>query len=91
MRDLVSGIFIELVDYKDAAAAYKKALKLQPSNFDLYLGLASNSAAAGDKAGAIAAYQKYLKVDPHSQYGKQVQAALAQLVAKASPSPSTTP
>jgi tetratricopeptide (TPR) repeat protein len=88
-----TAIYIELVDYKSAVASYKKMLKLEPRNYDLYLGIASNAADAGDKAGAIAAYTTFLKLDPHSQYAAQVKAALAQLTAaaSASPSPGATP
>ena len=59
-----TAIYIELVDYKSAVASYKKMLKLEPRNYDLYLGIASNAADAGDKAGAIAAYTTFLKLDP---------------------------
>ena len=82
-----------LVDYKSAVATYKKMLKLQPGYSDAYLGIASSDVAAGNTAGAIAAFTKYLKLDPHSQYASQVKSELAQLqaAASASPSPSATP
>jgi tetratricopeptide (TPR) repeat protein len=83
-------IYGELIDYKSAVATYKKMLKLQPHNYSLYVGIASNAAAAGDKAGAIAAFTTLLKRDPHSQYAAQVKAELAQLKAAASPSPSAS-
>jgi len=86
-----TAIYIELVDYKSAVATYKKMLKLEPTNYDLYLGIASNSASAGDRAGAIAAYKTFLARDPHSQYAPQVKVALAQLSAQSSPSPSASP
>jgi tetratricopeptide (TPR) repeat protein len=88
-----AAIYTELVDYKSAVATYKKMLKLQPQNYDLYLGIASADDSAGDDAGAIAAFTTFLKLDPHSQYAAQVKAELAQLkaAASASPSPSATP
>ena len=84
-------IYGELIDYKSAVATYRKMLKLQPHNTELYLAIASNDAGASDTAGEIAAYQTFLKVDPHSQYAAKVKAALIQLMATASPSPSATP
>ena len=83
-------IYGELIDYKSAIAAYRKMLKLEPHNYLLYVSIGSNSAAAGDTAGAITAFKTFLKVDPHSQYTAQVKAQLAQLQASASPSPSTS-
>jgi tetratricopeptide (TPR) repeat protein len=84
-------IYTELVDYKSAVATYKKMLKLQPHNTDLYIALASNNAAAGDQAGAIAAYETFLKRDPNSPNAALVKAQLTQLKAAASPSASATP
>jgi tetratricopeptide (TPR) repeat protein len=84
-------IYSELIDYKSAVATYRKMLKLQPHNTLLYLQIGSNAAAAGDTAGAITAYETYLKRDPHSQYSPKVKLALASLQASASPSPSATP
>ncbi len=68
-------------------------IKLQPDVATPYLGIASSDVAAGNRAGAIAAFTKFLKLAPHSQYASQVKAALAQLVASASgsPSPSAAP
>jgi tetratricopeptide (TPR) repeat protein len=86
-----AAIYTEIVDYKSAVATYRKMLKLQPHNTELYLAIASNDAGASDTAGEIAAYQTFLKVDPHSQYAAKVKAALIQLMATASPSPSATP
>ena len=86
-------IYTELVDYKSAVAAYQKMLKLQPDVATPYLGIASNDVAAGNRAGAITAFTKFLKLAPHSQYAALVKSELAQLVASASgsPSPSATP
>jgi tetratricopeptide (TPR) repeat protein len=86
-------IYTELVDYKSALAVYNKLLKLQPGDASPYLGIASTDVLSNDTAGAIAAFTKYLKLDPHSQYASQVKGELAQLkaAASASPSPSSTP
>ncbi len=86
-------IYNELIDYKSAVATYKKILKLQPGYSDAYLGIASSDVAAGNTAGAIAAFTKFLKLAPHSQYAAEVKSELAQLqaAAAASPSPSATP
>ena len=81
-------IYSELIDYKSAVATYERALKIEPSRSELYLTIAENELSAGDKAAAIKAYQKFLAVDPHSQFAAQVKSALAQLQASASPSPS---
>jgi tetratricopeptide (TPR) repeat protein len=86
-------IYGELVDYKSALAVYNKLLKLQPSDPTPYLGIASTDVLSNDIAGAIAAFTKYVKLDPHSQYAAQVKRELIQLkaAASASPSPSATP
>jgi predicted TPR repeat methyltransferase len=55
------------------------------------LQLGSNAAASGDTAGAIVAYQSFLKLEPHSQYAAKVKLALAQLKTSPSPSASATP
>jgi tetratricopeptide (TPR) repeat protein len=86
----MAQIYGELIDYKSAVTAYRKMLKLEPRNYLLYVSIGSNSAAAGDTAGAITAFKAFLKVDPHSQYTAQVKAQLAQLQASASPSPNTS-
>ncbi len=86
-------IYNELIDYKSAVATYKKILKLEPGYSDAYLGIASSDVAAGNTADAIAAFTKFLKLAPHSQYATEVKNELAQLqaAASASPSPSATP
>jgi tetratricopeptide (TPR) repeat protein len=85
-------IYTELVDYKSALTIYNKLLKLQPSDATPYLGIASTDVLSNDTAGAIAAFTKFLKRDPNSQYASQVKTELAQLkaAASASPSPSTS-
>ncbi len=86
-------IYTELIDYKSAVATYRKMLKLEPRNYVLYVSIGSNSASAGDTAGAITAYETFLKREPHSQYTALVKAQLAQLkkaAATASPSPSAS-
>jgi tetratricopeptide (TPR) repeat protein len=86
-------IYSELVDYKSTLAVYDKLLKLQPGDASPYLGIASTDVLSNDTAGAIAAFTKYLKLDPNSQYAPQVKVELSQLkaAASASPSPSSTP
>ncbi|HUK76052.1 MAG TPA: tetratricopeptide repeat protein [Thermoleophilia bacterium] len=84
-------IYNALIDYKGAIGVVKKMLKLQPKDYDLYLTIASNQIQGGDTAGAIATYNTYLKLDPHSQYATSVRTALAGLQGSASPSPSATP
>jgi tetratricopeptide (TPR) repeat protein len=81
-------IYGELIDYKSAVATYERALKIEPARSELYLTIAADEIAAGDKAAAVTAYERFLAVDPHSQYAAQVKSALAQLQASASPSPS---
>jgi len=84
-------IYTELIDYQGAVAAYKKMLKLQPGNDDLYLAIGSNEVQAGDKAAAVAAYSTYLKHQPHAANAQLVRNALAGLTGSPSPSPSATP
>jgi cytochrome c-type biogenesis protein CcmH/NrfG len=85
-----AAIYTWLVDYKDAAATYKKMLKLRPHDDSLYAFLGSSAAAAGETAQAIGAWETLLKRFPNSQYAAQVKVALANLKATASPSPSAT-
>jgi len=72
-------IYVFLRDFKQAASTDKRALKIQPQNYDLYIQIATNDQQAGDSAGAAKAFKTFLKDDPHSPYAAQVKAALAKL------------
>ena len=83
-------IYGEQLDYKGQIATYERALKIQPGRTEFYLSIANAQINNGDRAAAIKTYQKFLALDPSSQYAAQVKSALAQLQATASPSPSPT-
>lgn len=83
-------IYTELIDYQGAVATYKKMLKIEPHNYDLYLAIGSNQIQAGDKAAAIVAYSTFLKHEPHSANAQLVRNALAGLTSSPSPSPASS-
>jgi tetratricopeptide (TPR) repeat protein len=84
--------YIKLLDYADVVKTYKAMIKLRPKDHQLVLGLGLNQANAGQNAAAVATLQQYLQLEPHSQYAKDIKAAILKLkAATASPSPSTSP
>jgi len=84
--------YTKLLDYAGVARTYKAMIKLRPKDAQLVLGLGLSQANAGLNADAVATLQKYLKLEPHSQYTKDIKAAIVKLkAAAASPSPSTSP
>ena len=54
------------VDRAKAAAAYKRAVKLDPKNFDAYIGLARVSADAGEFENAVKAIREAKRLRPTS-------------------------
>jgi Flp pilus assembly protein TadD len=52
--------------YSAAAAAYKEATRLDPSNAGSYAGLGASLTAIHDSDGAIAAYQRAIQLSPKS-------------------------
>ena len=62
-----------------AVAAYKKIVKLQPSDPNVQLELAQAAQQAGDTASAIAAYAKFLKLAPDDPNAPIVKQQLKQL------------
>ncbi len=70
----------ELADFTAAQKAYQQAAEMRgPEQGRAELNVARLRARAGDKKGAIAAYQRYLSENPYSQERSRVVDALAQL------------
>jgi serine/threonine-protein kinase len=67
----------DLKRYDQAAESFRRALEIDPRDFDLhaYQGFALQN--AGDEEGAKAAYQKYLKESPAGQFAGIVRQILA--------------
>ncbi len=79
--------------FTEAAAAYRKFGELEPSRADTYFGLGAALQGAGDRAGAVAAYQRYVSLEKAADKQKfvtQAQAEIARLATAAAP-PSQTP
>ena len=86
------GAYTKLLDYADVAATYKAMLKLRPKDHQLLIGLGNAQATVGQTAAAIATFQRFLQLEPKSQYAGDIKKAIAQLQAStASPTPSTSP
>ena len=83
--------YTKLLDYSGVVQTYKTMIKLRPKDAQLVLGLGLAQANAGQNAAAAATLQQYLRLEPGSQYAKDIKAAITKLKASASPSPSTTP
>lgn len=58
----IAATFLEF--YEVAAAAYQRALYLNPAHFAAAAGLANVAAQAGDLQGALRAYQRALRIHP---------------------------
>lgn len=76
----------DLGDYRDAYAAYVKAAHLNgPEKARAQIGAARTLARIGDRQGAIAAYQQFLRENPFAQQRAEVIEALAQMGAPPEP------
>jgi len=76
----------ELRDYHDAHSAYVKAARLNgPEQVRAEIGAARTLALTGDRQGAIAAYQQFLRENPFAQQRAEVIEALAQMGAPPQP------
>jgi cytochrome c-type biogenesis protein CcmH/NrfG len=76
----------DLNDYHGAHAAYVKAGQLNgPEKERAQVGAARTLALIGDRQGAIAAYQQFLRENPFTQQRAEVIEALAQMGAPLQP------
>jgi predicted negative regulator of RcsB-dependent stress response len=76
----------ELRDYHGAHSAYVKAARLKgPEQVRAEIGAARTLALTGDRQGAIAAYQQFLRENPFAQQRDEVIEALAQMGAPPQP------
>jgi predicted negative regulator of RcsB-dependent stress response len=76
----------DLGDYHGAYAAYVKAAQLDgPEKARAQIGTARTLALIGDRQGAIAAYQQFLRENPFAQQRDEVIEALAQMGAPPEP------
>jgi tetratricopeptide (TPR) repeat protein len=70
----------DLGDYHDAHSAYVKAAQLNgPEKARAQIGAARTLAGLGDRDGAIAAYQQFLRDNPFAEQRTEVTEALAQM------------
>jgi len=76
----------DLGDNREAHAAYSQAASLTgPEKAHAQIGAARTLALIGDRQGAIAAYQEFLRENPFSQQRSEVIEALAQMGAPSEP------
>jgi tetratricopeptide (TPR) repeat protein len=68
-----------LASYGSALSAYQKAAKLQPKSAQARFEVATSAETAGQYAVALAAWKRYLVLDPHSPQRKQIEHAIKQL------------
>jgi predicted negative regulator of RcsB-dependent stress response len=70
----------DLGDYRDANVAYVKAAHLNgPEKARAQIGIARTLVRLGDRKGAIAAYQQFMRENPFAQQRPEVAEALAQM------------
>jgi tetratricopeptide (TPR) repeat protein len=74
-----------LLPYQNAVNRYKELAKLQPNNANAQFQLAQAAQAGGDLATAIAAYKKYLELNPSSSSASQIRQLIKQLSAATQP------
>ena len=65
--------------YSGAVSAYQQAAKLQPTNANAEFQLAQAAQTANDNPVAVAAYKKFLKLNPDSATASQVRQLIKQL------------
>ncbi|HLX21323.1 MAG TPA: hypothetical protein VKR23_14330 [Gaiellaceae bacterium] len=65
--------------YSGAVSAYQTAAKLQPTNANAQFQLAQAAQTANDTSVAVAAYKKFLKLNPDSSTASQVRQLIKQL------------
>lgn len=76
----------DLRNYRDAHAAYVEAAQLNgPEKARAQIGAARTLALIGDRQGAIAAYQQFLRENPFAQQRSEVIETLAQMGAPPAP------
>jgi tetratricopeptide (TPR) repeat protein len=68
--------------YADAVASFKQVAKLQPGNANAQFQLAQAAQTSGDSTTAIAAYKKYLTLNPDSSTAAAVRQLIKQLQKK---------
>lgn len=74
----------------NAEATYKKVAKLTPNDVTVQYQLGQAAQAAGDYAGAAAAYRRFLKLAPTDVDAPQVKQLLQQALASAAASPASS-
>ena len=68
--------------YSDAVASYQRVATLRPDDPNAQFQLAQAAETAGDTSTAVAAYRKYLKLNPNGTTAAQVRARIKQLTHK---------
>lgn len=70
------------VEYTRAVTSFKKVAALEPENANAQFQLAQAAQTSGDRATAVAAYKRYLKLSPGGSTAAQVRSLIAQLTKK---------
>jgi Flp pilus assembly protein TadD len=65
--------------FQNAVASFQKAADLEPNNSNAQFQLAQAARTAGSTTTAVAAYKKYLKLNPNSPSASQIKALIKQL------------
>jgi tetratricopeptide (TPR) repeat protein len=65
--------------YNGVVSSWQQVTKLQPKNSNAWFQLAQAAQTAGDSTTAVAAYKKYLKLNPSSTSAPQIRAIIKQL------------
>lgn len=70
------------VEYTGAVTSFEKVAALEPGNANAQFQLAQAAQTSGDRATAVAAYKRYLKLSPGGSTAAQVRSLIAQLTKK---------
>lgn len=65
--------------FQNAVASFQKVADLEPNNSNAQFQLAQAAQTAGSTTTAVAAYKKYLKLNPNSPSASQIEALIKQL------------
>jgi tetratricopeptide (TPR) repeat protein len=79
VRSALAHVYYDLGRYADAETQHRRAIALAPSFGPAWYGLAETLAAKGDRAGAAAAFRRYMEIEPSGFWSAKAKQALDRL------------
>jgi tetratricopeptide (TPR) repeat protein len=79
VRTSLGKVYYDLGRYADAEAQQRRAIAISPGHGPAWYALAEALAARGDRAGAAAAYRRYMEIEPSGFWAAKAKQALDRL------------